>query len=70
MFADDHEDEVDQPYDPETEEQTEYSRYDLTVGNTRNNAADPRRNGDYSEDNAYDVRKTEVIALSHGIHLL
>lgn len=65
MFAHDHENKVNQPDDPETEDQTEDAGYDLAVRDTGNNAADPRSNGDDSENYAHDVRKTKVIALCH-----
>ena len=62
VFANNHEDEVDQPYNPETKENTEDARNDLTVRKTRDDAANPRSNGDNSKNYAYDIRKTKVIA--------
>ena len=67
MLANNHEDKVNQPDDPEAEEQTEDARNDLAVRDTGNYAADPRRYGDDCENYAHDVRKTKVIALCHDV---
>ena len=66
VLANNHEDEVDQPYNPRTEENTDDSRYDLAVLYTRNDTADPCRDRYDCENYAYNVRKTKVIALCHS----
>ena len=66
MLADDHENEVDQPDNPAAEEDADDSRNNLAILKTRNNAANPRSDGDYRQDNAYNVGKTKVIAFCHG----
>ena len=67
MLAYDHEDQVDNPNDGKTENETDKTCNYLALGESRYPAAYPRGNGDDSKDNAYDVRKSEVITLSHDV---
>lgn len=71
MLADDHENKVNDPHNGETENQTNESGYDLAFGKSGYPAANPRRNGDYSQYNADYPRQSEVITfLCHNLVLL
>ncbi len=65
MLADDHEDEVEDPDNGESEDQTNDARNDFSLGETRNEAAYPRSYGDNCEDYADNVRESEIIAFCH-----
>ena len=64
VLADNHENEVEYPHDGETENQTNDARDNLAVGESGDKSAYPSGNGDNRQDNAYDVRKSKVIALA------
>lgn len=61
-----HEYKVNQPDNPATEEDTDDCRYNLAFRKTRDNAANPRSDGDYRQNNADNVGKSKVIAFCHG----
>ena len=63
MFRQDHEDQVENPNDRKTENQTDKTCNDLSFRKSRNKAADPGSDRNDRQDNAYEIAKTEIVAL-------
>ena len=70
MLANNHENQIQYPNDCETEYKADKTCYDFALGESGYPAADPCSDGDYSENNAYDVCESEVITLCHDVYLL
>ena len=61
MTAKNHDNQVDEPNNPSTEEDAKDSRHDFSVGKSCNDSANPRSNGYNRKDNAYKSVKPEII---------
>ena len=62
MLGENHHNQVNQPNNPATEDNAEDSRYDFAFLESGNEAANPRRNGDNRQNQAYDVAEPEIIS--------
>ena len=62
VLAENHKYKIQQPYDRETENQTENARYDLLVSKSRHKAEYPRCYGYDCQNNAYNIRQSKIIA--------
>ena len=71
MTAKNHDNQVDEPDNPSTEEYAKDSRHDFSVGKSCNDSANPCSNGYNRKDNAYKAVEPEIIfSFSHVSYLL
>ena len=71
MTAKNHDNQVDEPDNPSTEDDTKNSGNNFSVHNSRNDSANPCSNGYNRKDNAYKSVEPEIIfSFSHVSYLL
>lgn len=70
MFADNHENEVENPNNVESKDETDKSCNNFTLFESCDKSANPRCHRNDCQDNAYDVTKSEIVAFfCHKINL-
>lgn len=69
MLAEDHEYQIQNPNDGKSENQTENTRHDIAVSESRYKAEHPRRYGNDRKDKTDDIGQAKIIAFRISTHI-